>query len=98
MPHICYEGSCASDRRQHTFSSARGLRTHQYRCHSDVAEEETSLGHARALKRKCDAEDEAHKKRCLELEARLALEAANVELEPAPVRSVIDFSKIIDAD
>jgi hypothetical protein len=85
MLHICYEGNCASDLKPQAFPTARGLRTHQNRCHSDVAEEETSLGNARELKRKRDAEDEACKRQRVELETQLALEAANRELEPQPV-------------
>lgn len=87
MSHVCYEGDCASDPKRHTFSSIRGLRTHESRCHQDAPEEETSLGNARALKRKRDAEDEEVRKRRL-LEAQLALEAANREPEPQPVRSI----------
>ena len=85
MSHTCYEGDCASSQNQPTFPTTRGLRTHQNRCHSKIAEEETSLGNARALKRKRDAEDEARKRQHLELEALLALEATNRELELQPV-------------
>ena len=85
MSHICYEGDCASSQQQPAFPTTRGLRTHQNRCHSKIAEDETSLGNSRALKHKHDAEDNARKRQRLELEALLALEAANRELEPRPV-------------
>lgn len=84
MSHVCYEGGCASNQKRHTFSSVRALRTHQYRCHQDALEDEMSLGNARALKRKHDAEDEETHKR-QRLEAQMALEAANCEPEPQPV-------------
>lgn len=84
MPHTCREGDCASDPKKNTFSSARGLRTHQYRSHRDDPEEETSLGNARTLKRKRDAEDNEARK-VQRLEAQLALEAASREPEPQPV-------------
>ena len=83
MSHICYEGACAPDPRK--FPTVRGLRMHQNRCHSQITEEEKSLGNARALKRQCDAEDEARKRQCLEHEAQLVAEAAARELEPQPV-------------
>lgn len=84
MAHVCYEGDCASTPKQHAFSSVRGLRTHQYRCHQDDLEEQTSLGNARTLKRKRDAEEEEARK-VQHLEAQLALEAASREPEPLPV-------------
>ena len=84
MSHICYEGGCASGPKRHMFSSIRGLRQHQYKCHQDTPEEEMSLGNARTLKRKRDAEDEEERKR-QQLEAQLAFEAANREPEPQPV-------------
>jgi len=90
MSHICYEGVCASGPKQCSFSSVRALRTHQHRCHQDAPEEETSLGNARALKRKRDAEDEEARKR-ERLEVQMALEAANRESEPQPVRSTEHF-------
>lgn len=81
MSHTCYEGACASNPKQHRFPTIRGLRTHQNRSHRGDPEEETSLGNARALKRKRDAEmEEVRKRQCLE--AQLALEAANREPEP----------------
>ena len=52
----------------------------------DTPEEETSLGNARTLKRRRDAEDEEEHKR-QRLEAQLALEAASREPEPEPVKS-----------
>ena len=85
MSHICCEGDCASDPKQHAFSSIRGLRQHQYRCHQETPEEGTSLGEARSLKRKRDAEDEEERYR-QHLEAQLALEAASCVPEPQPVR------------
>lgn len=84
MSHVCIEGDCAAGSKQRTFSSVRGLRTHQNLCHSDAPEEETSLGNARALKRKRDAEEEEERKR-RHLEAQLAFEAASREPEPQPV-------------
>ena len=92
MSHVCYEGSCASGPK--SFSTARGLRIHQYRSHSGDAEDETTLGNARALKRQRDAEDEVRKRQRLELEAQLALEAANCELEPQPVRFITYLLKM----
>lgn len=86
MSHFCYEGTCATARPdQQTFRSVRALRTHHNRCHNDILEGETSLGEARRLKRTHDAEDEARKRQRLELEAQVALEAENRELEPRPV-------------
>jgi hypothetical protein len=84
MPHVCCEGDCASNPKQRTFLSARGLRTHQYRCHQEDPEEETSLGNARTLKRKRDADDE-EARMVRRLEVQLAFEAANCEPEPRPV-------------
>ena len=86
MSHVCYEGGCATNPKRHPFASTRALRQHQYKCHDDIPEEETSLGNARTSKRKRDAEDEEERKRrCLE--AQLALEIASHEPEPQPVRS-----------
>jgi hypothetical protein len=86
MSHVCYEGSCASGTKQRNFSSIRGLRQHQYRCHQDTPEEDMSLGNSRSLKRKRDTEDkEEQQKR--NLEAQVALEAASREPELQPVRS-----------
>ena len=84
MSHICYEGGCASNPKQRTFASNRALRQHQFKCHEDTPEEETSLGNARTSKRKRDAEDEEERKR-QRLEAQLALEMASREPEPQPV-------------
>ena len=92
MSHVCYEGACGSGPKRQTFSTPRGLHTHQGRRHSNTKEEETSLGNARALKRKRDAEDELCKKQQLELEAQLVLEAANRELELQPVRLIAYLS------
>lgn len=86
MSHICYEGGCASNPKRHTFSSTHALCQPQNKCHEDTPEEETSLGNARLLKRKRDAEDEEQRKR-QQLDAQLALEMANRELEPPPVWS-----------
>lgn len=49
-----------------------------------------SLGNARTLKRRRDAEEEVRKRQRLELEAQQALEAANRELELPPV-SLMDI-------
>ena len=82
MSHVCYEGGCAKKPR--VFSSSRVLCQHEYRSHQDTPEEEMSLGNARMLKRKHDAQDEEERERqCIE--AQLVLEAANHELEPQPV-------------
>ena len=83
MSHVCYEGGCAEKPR--VFSSSRALRQHEYRSHQDTPEEEMSLGNARTLKRKRDAQDEEERER-QRIEAQLALEAANREPEPQPVR------------
>ena len=79
MSHICIEGNCALVAK--SFSSSRGLRAHQQRCHANDAEDEMSLGNSRTLKRQRDAEEEARKRQRLELEAWLALEAAHREVE-----------------
>ena len=67
------------------FSSSLALRQHEYRSHQDTPEEEMSLGNARTLKRKRDAQDEEERER-RRIEAQLTLEAANCEPEPQPVR------------
>ena len=85
MSHICYEGGCTSNPKQHPFSSTRALRQHQHKCHEDTPEEETSLGNARTSKRKHDAEEEEERKR-QRLEAQLASEMASREPEPQLVR------------
>ena len=87
MSHVCYEGACASGRRRKAFSTIRGLRTHYEKAHQDTPEEETSLGSSRSLKRKRDAEDEEDRRR-QDLEAQMAIEAANREPELRPVSLV----------
>ena len=87
MSHVCYEGACASGRRRKAFSTIRGLHTHYEKAHQDTPEEETSLGSSRSLKRKRDAEDEEDRRR-QDLEAQMAIEAANREPELQPVSLV----------
>jgi hypothetical protein len=87
MVHICYEGDCANAPVPQAFSSIRGFRTHLLKRHRDTPEAQTSLGNSRMLKRKRDEEDEEDRRR-QELEAQLALEAANREPEIPPVRSM----------
>ena len=85
MPNICHEGECAT--LGSPFASPRGLCQHQNRKHGNTIKEESSLGKARASKRKHDAEDEEECKR-QRLQAQLALEAANRDPEPEPPRPV----------
>ena len=84
--HVCIERTCALNPK--SFKSPRGLRAHQQRCHVNDTEDDMSLGNARTLKHRRDAEEEARKRQRLELETQLALEAANRELEPPPVSSM----------
>lgn len=83
-PHVCYEGACASGPKRREFSSSRALRQHENRCHQDTPEEETSLGSARSLKRKRDAEDKEEQER-QRLKAQLTFEAATRVPDPPVV-------------
>lgn len=87
MSHLCYEGNCVTGSKPREFSSIRGFRQHQYKCHQDTPEEETSLGNSRLLKRKRDAWDEEERQN-QNIQAQLALEAANRQPEPRPVKSM----------
>ena len=94
MSHICREGACAVSGSR--FPTIRGLRTHRATKHSHTAEKDSSLGKARALKRKFDEDEEEERKR-RQLQAQLALEATNHDLDAElqrPVCFTVNFLEI----
>ena len=94
MSHICREGACAVSGSR--FPTIRGLRTHRATKHGHTTEKDSSLGKARALKRKFDEEEATERKR-QQLQAQLALEAMNPDLDTEPqqpVRFVVNVLKI----